>query len=343
MIEFFLRKHTFQNQVESFNKLYKRVGGVIDLIQVIKAFPDFNFFDYMSPPHFKSLDAETFGLKIFYVQRNNFFYCVLIEVIKLGKSLDIMNKHIDTFVKLNNENKVIIDVETDYFFLLLLGLKDKAKILLVKFNNYLKQIFKANREIDPFFFFGKMNVETPFYELSYDQIWIMRKILKSIIERQFYEGLEFVIKVKEDLFLYMMEGDIWKKIVLNFDEIDTHSLWELFLEQLKESKDARYVSTIELSHDPQFAPGLKSQKDEFNKLKSLGKQLPDEELRRFEEIASELGLPEVRKFTDLLNICFRFSKTHHAYFLITKAYNTPGIINQEVFEVCMQNNEDISM
>ena len=344
MVNYFLETYTFQNRIEKFTTLYKRVGGVLDLIQVIKEFPDFNFFEYMNPPNFKSTEAEAYGLKVYYTRRNNFFFCVLIEIIKIGLDTSILNQHIDAFVRLNIENAITIDVETDFFFLNLFGLKEKAKSLLVKFNNYFKMIFKENKELEPFIYFGKMNAFASFSDLQLDQIWLIRKIIKSTIDRQFFEGIEFLLKIKEDAFLFMMEGDIWKKIVLNFDEIDTYQTWIMFYDQLQASnKRNMYTSTIQLSHDPEFASGLKAQIEDYKKAKALGKPISDKSSKKFDEIAQELSLPPIKTFISLLDICFKFSKNEHVFFIINKSLETDGLITQKVFEICLSNNEDIAI
>lgn len=390
MIDDFLNKINGSNEI-SYN--YKRVGGVLDLIQLIKEYPNkFSFFDYMNPPSKVlkhtlknklsdnveniNISEKNYALISYYQKRNNFFFNTLFDFIKYNNnSMNAMQYHIDKFVQLNNENLVEIDIETDYFFLISLrnkNIESKAEELLHSNISYLKKIFKDYKEINPISVFLNIRLfycnekYVSFYNSSLEEIWLIRKIIKSTIQRGFFEGLEYLFSLRNDIYLYLIEGDIWKKVILNFDEIDTNNLWIMYEEQLHNHKNimtsqktdmlknelsyfkidiefSYYVPTLFLSNDKDHAIGLSNEINKFYREKTTGKKVNLDNARRFEELESELMLEPISNFNCLLNICFKYSRVEHVYFLICKYFSIKGNIGQDIFEICIENNEDISM
>ena len=83
--------------------------------------------------------------------------------------------------------------------------------------------------------------------------------------------------------------------------------------------------------------------DEIKKNVTLGKKNKEEDLDKLKEVEIEYKLLPIKNFTDILDICFKMGKKEHAYFLIKKSIDTPGIIDKSVFEKCLDYNEDIAM
>jgi len=128
-------------------------------------------------------------MRQYYVERNNLFIKILIAVKQFAqKGKDYFNKHIDSFLKINTENAVEIELDVDYFFLNILGYRSKAKSMLLKHNEYFKNLIKEYKYVDPLTFFNEIyEIKQDFSEEDYI---IFRVILKNVAKRKFYSGLK---------------------------------------------------------------------------------------------------------------------------------------------------------
>jgi hypothetical protein len=98
--------------------------------------------------------SEIREVQRFYNQRNNLFLRILILVKKYSKKeKEYYYKQIDSFIKANNENLVDIQIDVDYFFLSKLGYFTKGRNLLVKHNEYFKNLVKEYKYVDPLTFY----------------------------------------------------------------------------------------------------------------------------------------------------------------------------------------------
>lgn len=101
-------------------------------------------------------EEEAIQLQKFYIQRNNLFIQILILIRKYTmKEKEYFYRQIDSFIKINNENILVIELDVDFFFLSLLGFHHKAKSLLIKNNEYFKNFIKEYRYIEPLSFFDE--------------------------------------------------------------------------------------------------------------------------------------------------------------------------------------------
>ena len=81
-------------------------------------------------------------VSIYYILRNNIFIKILIQCKINDEEISYLDRHVDNFIKLNLENFTQIEIDIDYFFLSLLGYKEKSKHLLVKNKDYFKNLVK---------------------------------------------------------------------------------------------------------------------------------------------------------------------------------------------------------
>ena len=99
-------------------------------------------------------ESETNEIKKYYMQRNNLFLKILMLIKKDSKKKkEFYHRQVDSFIKVNNENLVEINIDVDFFFLSLLGYHHKAKNFLIKHNEYFKNLVKDYKNVDPITYF----------------------------------------------------------------------------------------------------------------------------------------------------------------------------------------------
>ena len=69
------------------------------------------------------------------------------------KEKEFYYKQVDSFIKINNENIIETHLDVDFFFLSYLGYHQKAKNLIIKHNEYFKNLIKEYRYVDPLTFY----------------------------------------------------------------------------------------------------------------------------------------------------------------------------------------------
>ncbi len=126
------------------------------LTSLSKYYPNTNSFiktNILSKP---TSETAIHKIKKFYIQRNNLFLKLLIVSKVFTKAeKDFYNKQIDSFIKINNENVVDIQLDVDYFFLSYLGYYQKAKSMVIKHNEYFKNLIKEYKYVDPLSYFSE--------------------------------------------------------------------------------------------------------------------------------------------------------------------------------------------
>ena len=180
------------------------VFGVLDVLVSAKA-------DW----HTTTDDKQKKELKLFYSQRNNIFLRILIEFVINYEEISFLEKHVDDFVKINLENLVQIDIDLDLFFLNLLGFKDKSKNFILKNLDYFKNFVKDFKELDAFNVFGKIIFDKEFCLMNTEEIIVTRQIINNMARRNFYHGFQ-LLTINLTFACLMLEGRIWKSIILNF-------------------------------------------------------------------------------------------------------------------------------
>lgn len=187
------------------------------LYDVIKEFADFNIFDFFTTNYILPLtEKQKQEATNYYSIRNNIFLRILIECKINDDEISYLDKHIDTFVKLNLENVVQIDIDIDLFFLNLLGYKDKGKQFILKNLDYFKNFIKDCKELkDAIEIFGKIAFDKEFCVMKTDDIIIIRHILNNMAKRKFFHGIQ-LLSTNLTFACLMLEGRLWKYIILNF-------------------------------------------------------------------------------------------------------------------------------
>src|SRR5690606_17964555 len=117
-------------------------------------------------------------------------------------------------------------IEVDYFLLTVFGYRDKAKGLLVKHNEHFKNILKNLnfKEHDSISFFSKLNIERDINHQTIEEIVIFRKLLNNIIARKFSAGIIHLLSF-EIIFLLLIEGRLWKTMILELQKADILEIW----------------------------------------------------------------------------------------------------------------------
>ncbi len=204
----------------------------MDLLLLIKDYPDFNLFDYVNCEFtLKNMEGNKSRMikKRQLTLRNNLFLRILIEATHfLGETneryqsifedITFIMPHIEAFKNIlcEQDKSDSIEVDVEVFFLTILGYKDKAKTIVVKFYDYFKKFIRDFSESDAgaksTFENLELIMEKSYDEMSDKELIVIRKIINNIAKRKFYRGLEFLSE--SDVICYCMsEGRIWRTII----------------------------------------------------------------------------------------------------------------------------------
>lgn len=213
-------------------------GGYLDLLLLIKEYPDFNLFDFINSD-FNLKNQEGSRSKIMKKRhntlRNNLFLRILIEATNIiaicheryhtiFEDLSFLMPHIEAFKNIlcEQDKSDSSEVDVEVFFMTILGFKDKAQTIVVKFYDYFKKFIRDFSDSDA----GAKNifenldviVQKSYEELSDKELIVIRKILNNSAKRKFYRGIEFLCE--SDLFCFSMtEGRIWRSIIKYLEPI----------------------------------------------------------------------------------------------------------------------------
>lgn len=202
-------------------------------------FPEFNIVEIVcSDKNIHQFDEKSKEEKKYYItQRNNFLLRILIEAkglknkeeqipnSDLFQDLNFLKNYIDNLTKKLIEKEIDLEIDVEIFFYCLLGFKDKATYIVVKFIDYLRNFiidFKtdSHQQQTRVLFENLTNIIfKSFEDMSTEEIIIIRKIINNCAKRKFFKGLEYI--ANDDTFCLMItEGRIWKSIIKYFTEND---------------------------------------------------------------------------------------------------------------------------
>ena len=344
----------YQNnvQVELFKKKYSSLielySGYIYLILLMKEFPDFDIINYLVIPYgITDLSKNKSGKRNKMIcKRNNIFLSIIIIANKLKKK-EITNELLQEFnendfefietlvekfknVLLDNGN-IRISYEVEIVLLSLLNYKTIAESILLKYNSYCKELLKniGAEDIDINYslknFLNDTLYKNKIEEFSNSEIIIYRKVINSTAKRDFYFGVEFLIKKGENALL-AAEGRIWRTIGSIMAPEKVYKLWKIHSKLLndiafsngEEVEDLNFISTIKIEYSKKIMK-LVEDEDKFAKNKSL-KEDKKEEYKIFNHhkhsISKDINLPFVKSFPDLLLVFFKYNlKSLVMYFL----------------------------
>jgi hypothetical protein len=219
-------------KAEEFREKYHKVlnGGYLDLLLLMKEYPDFNIFDYinadMSLYHDEGSKNKLMRKKML-TQRNNLFLRVLIEASQFFNcsknkmildDMSFLKPHIEIFKNMicEREKSDTLEIDVEVFFLSILGYKEKAKTIVVKFYDYFKKFMRdfSDSDSQTKSIFENLDIisDKDYMDLSDTELIVLRKIINNCIKRKFYRGIEFLCE-NEIFCLVMTEGRIWKSII----------------------------------------------------------------------------------------------------------------------------------
>ncbi len=199
---------------------------------MIKDYPDFNLFDYVNC-EFTLKNMDDNKSKIFKKRqltlRNNLFLRILVEAThflsetneryqSIFEDLSFLMPHIEAFKNIlcEQDKSDSIEVDVEVFFLTILGFKDKAKTIVVKFYDYFKKFIRDFSESDAgaktIFENLDQIIEKSYEDMTDKELIVIRKILNNLAKRKFFRGLEFLSE-SEVLCFCLSEGRIWRTII----------------------------------------------------------------------------------------------------------------------------------
>ena len=338
--------------VEVFKKKYSSLielySGYIYLILLMKEFSDFDIVNYLIIPYYIAdlSKNQDFKRNKMICKRNNIFLSIIIIANKLKNKeithecLPIFNENdfefIETLVEkfknilLDNGN-FNISYEVEIVLLTLLNYKTVAESILLKYNSYYKDFLKKigieDIELNHCFkdFLTDTLNKNKIQEFSNTEIIIYRKVINSTAKRDFYFGLEFLMKKGENVLL-AAEGRIWRTIGSVMAPGKVYKLWEIYSKLLndiaiiksEDIEDLTFINTIKIEYGKKIMK-LVEDEDKFSRNKSLIEE-KKEEYKTFNHhkrfLCKDLNLPFVKTFPDLLLVFFKYNlKSLVMYFL----------------------------
>ena len=369
---YFFQNYPDQTKVESFVDKYSiwLGGGYLDILLTMKEFKDFNIFDYInvtSNYNNNMSDNDKNYRKQMITIRNNIILSTIVVARELEEcerngeidfeqsepifnDLRFLNYMVEKFknIIIERDNVFNVDYDVELLFFALLGFKDKSRIIKQKFNYYFK-----NLEIDlglntaNFNDFLNITVEkSKFYELSDEEILVYRRILNDAAKRDFYYGIEFLMRNQEFCFL-LSEGRIWKNIGIKMEPFKVYNLWSMYEEHIEEIYKTDLRETLDLEYQEKLKC-LNQKLAEFsnnidariNNYDTYNKLIFDKKT-----LMKEIYLFCVNSLKDLMIVFFRYDLKELILYFFDEYKNTRGEnkIEQEIYEIVLDYDEDIAI
>ena len=369
---YFFQNYPDQTKVESFVDKYSiwLGGGYLDILLTMKEFRDFNIFDYInitSNYNENMSENEKKDRKQMITIRNNIILSTIVVARELEEcerngeidfeqsepifnDLRFLNYMVEKFknIIIERDNVFNVDYDVELLFFALLGFKDKSRIIKQKFNYYFK-----NLEIDlglntaNFNDFLNITVEkSKFYELSDEEILVYRRILNDAAKRDFYYGIEFLMRNQEFCFL-LSEGRIWKNIGIKMEPFKVYNLWSMYEEHIEEIYKTDLRETLDLEYQEKLKC-LNQKLAEFsnnidariNNYDTYNKLIFDKKT-----LMKEIYLFCVNSLKDLMIVFFRYDLKELILYFFDEYKNTRGEnkIGQDIYEIVLDYNEDIAI
>ena len=369
---YFFQNYPDQSKVESFVDKYSiwLGGGYLDILLTMKEFRDFNIFDYInitSNYNENMSENEKKDRKQMITIRNNIILSTIVVARELEEcerngeidfeqsepifnDLRFLSSMVEKFKNLivERDNVFEVDYDVELLFFALLGFKDKSRIIKQKFNFYFK-----NLEIDlglntaNFNDFLNITVEkNKFYELSDEEILIYRRILNDAAKRDFYYGIEFLMRNQEFCFL-LSEGRIWKNLGIRMEPFKVYNLWTMYEEHIEDIYKSDLRETLDLEYQEKliylnqelskFSNNIEAR---INNYETYNKLIFDKKA-----LMKEIYLFCVNSLKDLMIVFFRYDLKELVLYFFDEYKNTRGEnkIEQEIYEIVLDYDEDIAI
>ena len=369
---YFFQNYPDQLKVEQFVDKYSiwLGGGYLDILLTMKEFRDFNIFDYINITttyNDKLTENELKHKKQIITIRNNIVLSTIVVARELEEcerngeidfeqnepifnDLRFLSSMVEKFKNLIIERDNVFDVDYDVelLFFALLGFKDKSRIIKQKFNSYFKSL-ENDLSLSSVNFNDFLNVTVEkgkFYELSDEEILIYRRILNDAAKRDFYYGIEFLMRNQEFCFL-LSEGRIWKNIGMKMEPYKVYNLWTMYEEHIEDI----YKSDLRETLDLEYQEKLKSLNQKLSKYSNnIEARINNYEAYNkliFEKKSymKEIYLFCVNSLKDLIIVFFRYDLKELVLYFFDEYKNTRGEnrIEQEIYETVLDYDEDIAI
>ena len=372
---YFLDNHPDHDRTRLFLNTYEPFlsGSLVDILLLIKFFPDFNIFDFLLvsthlSEHYtpKELETKTTMISI----RNN----ILMSIIVVAKELELCEKEgeidfgqpellfedlrflnplIEKFknIIIDCDSKFTVNFDVELFFFTILGYKDKARIIKQKYNQYFKDLL-LNSNIQTLTINDFLNItleKEHFINLSDEEILLFRKILDNAAKRDFYFGIEYLMKDAEFCFFFS-EGRIWKDIGIHMEAFQVFNLWSIYEDSIDQIRNMDVRETLAIEYDER----IRKINIEINTIKEKYKSNPDmlfidEEYNKLiynkKTLLKEIHLYSVSCLKELFVIFFRYELKALVLFFFDEYKNNRGYhkVPLDIYEICLDYDEDISI
>lgn len=368
IINGFLSSHGNQKKVKLFIQTFEHWlnGTYLDVLLIIRQFSDFNLFDHINVSctyHDKMTQKEISQKTEMISIRNNIALSILVVAKeieyceKIGEidfnqkeplfsDLRFLNPLIERFKTLiiETDSHFSVSVDVELFFLAILDYKDKARMIKQKFTQYFKDlIIDCNIPKYNFDYFLTIAVDKhEFLEYTTEELILLRRIFRNAALRNFYFGIEYLLKTVDYSYI-LSEGRIWKCIGMKMQPFNVYNLWVLYEEKIDEIREVDLRETLSLEYEEKIAS--------LNKLLSVftkEQKISDEYNRILYEKKSyekEIQLYNVTCLKEVLVIFFQSDLKELVLYFFQEYLNSSEEqkIPIEIFEICLDYDEDISM
>ena len=190
--------------------------------------------------------------------------------------------------------------------------------------------------------------KTKFSELSDEELIIIRKILNNAAIRNFYFGLEYLMKDTEFCFV-LSEGRIWKNIGINMEPYKVYNLWSMYEESIEDIRNTDLRETLSIEYEDRLK--VITVKITAFKIQATDKEslLMNEEyltlLYEKKNVLKEIYLYTVTCLKELIVIFFRNELKGLVLYFFDEYRNTRGEtkVPIDIYEICLDYDEDISI
>ena len=354
-----------QIRIKKFNDEYKtkNIEGYEEILLLMKEFKDFNIFDYLNiysgNTFFLTKEKQEERNKNL-CKRNNIILSLLIEheylkekedkgIIEYKKNIKMFQRtefllplleHFKTILIHLNHNEIALEVEVLIFALL--DYYEYAESIYKYHDKYFNELLiKIGLKDYDFNKFLKIINNNDFDNLEKEEILIFRKIINSMAERDFFLGIDRIVK-NEKLCKLVSEGRIWKTIGNNMESYDIFKLWEEYHKQVelgnifiinKKTIDIEYSQKIKKVKDDlkkfEKEPFLKKEKcEEYKKLRI-----------QLDSLKKDISLPFVYDLEALFLIFFKYNLKNVVMYFVENLKE----LDIKIFEMCLAFDEDITI
>lgn len=267
------------------------------------------------------------------VRKNNFFMSMVANYYLTFNNLTKLSSEINNFLNNILSRQSFNSIEVELFFFLLNKSTDKApEKLKQKYASYFKKFLTKRNAKELFQTFININHVKDFEEMQLVEVMLMRELIVSALERGMGVLVMCGLKKYPSFFKLLIEGRVWKKIVMFTETKLVIDIWENYLEKINKAEIKDYKKTIDMRYEiEQIELNLFNQED-----------FKEKEVLLLEDQREEFYIHPVFSFADFLQICFKFTKSK-TISAIYEQYRHLMENDIEVLEVCLNFDEYIAM